>query len=456
VPWRTGAGASIESTSVRLGSIMRMRFNAIGVEQLAPARAPRTEPFATAHAGAWPGLVRSIVQRVVGPAVRFERARRCRRCAGRHASARAQLGRGVAPVALDADVLGLDEDQGHAGNELYACAGGVYSAAPMSKHKQRETPMKKARQRQSARAQSAGSGPEPNPVAHYWVVAFLDLLGYRVALAKLDYAVPPQDPAGIDALSRGFANVVKPRRRLLRDVDRYIKQLSNPDLPLTHVSSEHRDFVASTRAIQIARTAGPDHIVLASTTFLKPGHFPLRALHTMFHASSIACLFQLAYGSEDVDSTLPVRGGIDLGMGVWLDDNLYSPAVANAYELESCKATYPRIILSDRLLGLIQSELATDDGDHSPERRADRTIAGLVRALLIKDPTDDRTMLDFLGPEMRRGLNDANHARTLAADAWAFVQAAEIKHRSNPQVAPKYDWLVNYMKPRLPAWGVTP
>ena len=75
----------------------------------------------------------------------------------------------------------------------------------------RERQVKKKR-----REHSDKSSMESSPALSFWIVAFLDLLGYRSVLAKFDVFPLPEESSAQQAVISAFARVVKLRRRLSR------------------------------------------------------------------------------------------------------------------------------------------------------------------------------------------------------------------------------------------------
>ena len=62
-----------------------------------------------------------------------------------------------------------------------------------------------------------------------------------------------------------------------------------------------------------------------------------------------------------------IRGGIDVGVAVELrDKELYGPALARAYELESKTANYPRVVLGEELIRYIQFQQVRPDENVFP------------------------------------------------------------------------------------------
>jgi hypothetical protein len=75
---------------------------------------------------------------------------------------------------------------------------------------------------------------------------------------------------------------------------------------------------------------------------------------------------------------------------------------------------------------------------------------------MIHRDSDGSDVLDFFGARMRE-IHAEPQARAAATAAWRYVTAEESRQRvaGNDSVAAKYQWLVNYMRPRLPLWGVS-
>lgn len=69
---------------------------------------------------------------------------------------------------------------------------------------------------------------------------------------------------------------------------------------------------------------------------------------------------------------------------------------------------------------------------------------------------DGLIVLDFLGQTVRENLGQNPVATKLVADAWNYVRAACASHRTSAdeRLIAKYEWLVDYIKPRLRSWGV--
>ena len=61
---------------------------------------------------------------------------------------------------------------------------------------------------------------------------------------------------------------------------------------------------------------------------------------------------------------IPIRGGIDLGIGVeFITGEIYGPVLQSAYHLENMVAKYPRIVVGKNLNKFIQSNILTSKAE---------------------------------------------------------------------------------------------
>jgi hypothetical protein len=285
----------------------------------------------------------------------------------------------------------------------------------------------------------------------------LDLLGYRSVLSKLDMFPLPGDPSASAALSAAFGRAVKLRRRLSREVEDFLAASENvPPPDLSHLPPETQKVVAGWRKVRLLRSPGPDHLVLGCSLSPADGHFPMRAVYSLVTTAASAMLFQLMIGSNDPDDTLPLRGGIDIAAGELIqpENFLYSPALTRAYDLESKHAVYARTIAGPRLLDYLAAHINTDE--KTPEAQHNRILASRIAECFFAD-RDGVLALDFMGKAMRKYAEGTDPPK-MAGQAWKYVNEAHSRIRAtgNFDVAAKYAWLIDYMRERLPLWGVVP
>jgi len=309
----------------------------------------------------------------------------------------------------------------------------------------------KRRKHAGARGTEATSGDTD---ISFWLVAFLDMLGYRATLQKFDVHPLPTEPDEQDALRKAFVVAVKLRRRLLGQIREFQSSIQRETPFPADLPPGTRPLAEHWRKAKLLNMPGADHVVLACSLAGDVDHFPLRAVYNTVATACAAMLIQLSLGADDSDQSLPLRGGIDIASGALLqpENFLYSPALTRAYDLESKTAIYPRTLAGERFLGYLQSHATNVERDLTA--RYNGLLAQRVQTMFFQD-RDGHTALDFLGESFREQL-PSGFARTLGTHAWAFVrrgQAAAVS-RGDKKVIAKYDWLVDYARPRVALWGV--
>lgn len=303
----------------------------------------------------------------------------------------------------------------------------------------------------------------------YWVVAFIDILGFRSALKALSCPPPspPQDSPQAQALRDAAIKVINTRRNLVGVVKNFMKHQRTPlhsPVPTT-VPKRWRGVAKSWRNVQIGMANFSDSVMFSVSLTPSGQHvLSMRAINTVLIACCGAMLFQLARGHDNWTSTLPVRGGIDVDFGIEAADHpidgdperppvhLYSAAGAIAYDLESTVAEYPRIIASEKFMELLET-FATPQEDH-PTIKANLGFARKNQQFFVRD-LDGAATLDFLGPAFRDAAPDTNLTE-FVRQAWTFAKAAHAAHREagSVRLARKYVWLANYIHSRLDVWGI--
>jgi hypothetical protein len=287
-----------------------------------------------------------------------------------------------------------------------------------------------------------------------WAVAYLDLLGYRTVLSQMDLFPIPTRPQDLKVLSDAFVRAVHFRQRLIGQTNQFMESALRDPPELESFPRDVQDRVLRVRRARMIQSPGPDHVILACPLAADPAHFPIRAVYNLVVGSAITMLVQLAMGSEDLEDTLPLRGGIDIAPGGLYGDPefLFSPAVASAYELESQDAVYARIIAGDRVRAFLEESMLTK-GDNV-EAKVERSTSERIRRMFFHD-FDGWLTLDFLGEAMAQTL-DHEPAKPMIAKAWRFV-TLKLKYSQGQRqhrIAAKYAWLVHYMRPRLALWEV--
>ncbi len=136
------------------------------------------------------------------------------------------------------------------------------------------------------------------------------------------------------------------------------------------------------------------------------------------------------------------------------EGEIYGPALARAYNLESRIAQYPRIVIGEELIRYLQMiAMIAEHQEPTGEEKAHAEFAAKSMGLLAVDD-DGRTFLDWLGSDIR---NAFQQDTGLVLRAYDFIIQESIKHKGdrNSKLGFRYTLLRNYIESRLPAWGIS-
>lgn len=165
----------------------------------------------------------------------------------------------------------------------------------------------------------------------------------------------------------------------------------------------------------------------------------------VFHLLATAgalCLFGLA-------GKRPIRGAIEIAWGVELNlGQLYGPAVARAYELESEVAQYPRVVVGEETVKFLQLHQANKL--HDPFSRVDQEMAEVCLGMIGRD-FDGHFIVNYLGIEFQTAVSNTAHIY-LYSKAKEFVLAQLAEHRNNrdTKLALRYARLLDYFDAHRP------
>jgi hypothetical protein len=168
----------------------------------------------------------------------------------------------------------------------------------------------------------------------------------------------------------------------------------------------------------------------------------------MVHAAAHVMICGLAAGA-------PIRGAITLGVGVELEpNNFYGPALAEAHQLESEVAQYPRVVLSQEA-----THFAWGTAGFSNKPAVEETFKNfnLTERDFFWEDHDGEYVVDFLGERMQSVHAEAGLTFEPIKDAYRFAwheekrfeELQDSKHRD------RYRRLREYMDARLPLWNLS-
>jgi hypothetical protein len=231
---------------------------------------------------------------------------------------------------------------------------------------------------------------EPNKTFHYGFhcVAFLDILGQRRKLRQLPL-LPKRDEETTKLLAETAGYVLR-LRQLLSDC---FEQFRKPTLFLSKLPQDAQTRILNAR--HAVKYRGFSDSIIMTISF-KDDQEQCAPMIGVFGCIAACCMLHLLA----LSFKRPIRGGIDVGLGLELtDDEVYGPVLESAHFLESQVADYPRVLVGEGLskyLNEVENHSAT-----TPLGLLAQQLALRCNQFLTVD-TDGFRMLDFLGEEMAK------------------------------------------------------
>lgn len=269
----------------------------------------------------------------------------------------------------------------------------------------------------------------------HYLVAFVDLLGQRGKLRKLDAL--PSDEGGPEY--QEFVQIVKDTVGAVDDLQQTarnyfssfmdeeesnilnlvpgIKRLNNTEIKFQHFS---------------------DGLVIYVPLRTDENYSPSKSVYGALAACGGLCLLGLA-------KERPVRIGVSIGVAAELRDNeLYGKAVADAYELESFVAQYPRVVVSDDVFNYLRGYADQNCSEQNLDCQITMKTAQAGLEILGRD-FDGRVIINYLGESFKNNIM-GNSDNFVFERAYDFVnKQLEIHQKSqNTKLAFRYSLLHGY------------
>jgi len=276
-------------------------------------------------------------------------------------------------------------------------------------------------------------------LGHY-AVAFIDLLGQQEFLRSLSLPIP-ETPENYEATKEQLANTYGAVTRMRKWFDDSFAVFARRNIPSWLSPDQLREFKTLTNN-PIQYQAFSDSISIFMALRTRTAKLPIRGIFGILGAS--ACTFTCCLATGH-----PIRGGIDIGLGIDITKNeVYGPALARAYALESKIADYPRIVIGTELMNYI---ITTRD---QPPTDTTAIIAkGIAEKCLacITEDDDGYLIIDHLGENYRQIFGEVINANVIK-QAYGKVLNFHATFQENKKLAERYSRLKKYYDTRLPIW----
>ena len=146
-------------------------------------------------------------------------------------------------------------------------------------------------------------------------------------------------------------------------------------------------------------------------------------------------LMDLIYICIDLLSNgILVRGGVTVGPLIHNEQKCFGPAMNRAYEMESEKAIYPRILIDKSVLDFNLK----NPGPANTVEQENEYLLGLIK----KDSNDKELFLDYL--KQYNELDDLDIYLYFMSNTREFIIENLSKFKKTERVYKKYEWLTQY------------
>ncbi len=277
----------------------------------------------------------------------------------------------------------------------------------------------------------------------YFLVAFLDLLGQREQLRNLVGLPATQDMNDpiIQVLKRSLG-AIHGARSLFRN---FFEADSEESALMRSLSPDQRATLKQLTKSQVLWYGFSDSLIVAIPLVAGPDDpTPVNGVwKTLFAASGMATL--------SLACKHPVRGGIDVGIGVQISEReVYGAALERAYTLESRHAICPRILIGEELMNYLRYTSGARQSSAGARVAANQAESAL--RMIFKD-WDGRWALDFLGKEFHE-ISAGYLPVDTVQQAYGFACTEALRWRSANMEdrAQRYDRLCAYFRSRAELW----
>lgn len=282
---------------------------------------------------------------------------------------------------------------------------------------------------------------EQSPLPGYYFVAFVDLLGESEKLTAI--AGTPRTENEKLANLRAMKEAGELVRNVRNSFAEFFKisRTVDPDVLERH-PPERREEFARIRSLKAFQTGFSDSFVIGIPLTPRDEESEsvalARAVNDIHNALfGLACL-----SLNSLQQGIPLRAGIDVGLGMEMFPNeVYGPALLNAYHLESQVAEYPRAVLGETFFTYL-SFLEGLPKDVILNQFTASMVQG-CRRLVCPSPDDGWPMLHFLSPFVMAAPGEFVQARR-EAETWVKGQAARYGAERNGKLFRRYTRLSRY------------
>lgn len=283
--------------------------------------------------------------------------------------------------------------------------------------------------------------PESGSTIEYrnFILAFFDILGQREHLKQMG-AIPRneeerrvfEERAGV---TLGF---VCEFRRLFNEYFAAYMAAQPPEF-VKDLPSRKRRRVLECSDIEMNFQGFSDTLIIYFPAMNRHQRYQWRAIHALLAACATLVPTLLSVG-------VPLRGAIEFGVGCeFVEGEIYGPVLQSAYSLESRVAGYPRIVVGEFFVQLINSNLS------DPDRKEKVGVSGELydkHMHWIGKDFDSVHIVDYLGTSAQQMLEGFTKEIIKKAEVFVRSEFERFCQERNQTLASRYFMLWQYFLSR--------
>jgi hypothetical protein len=274
---------------------------------------------------------------------------------------------------------------------------------------------------------------------NYYLVAFIDILGQQEVMKEFK-GLP--DTNNKEQMAQ-FINIAKNTFGLIDSFHQSFNTYFDAFTNMQKVSPLSK--IIKSNDIKFQRFS--DGLVIFLSLRTDKNTLPLEGIFGVLAACAGIFLLWLSQGR-------PLRGGIEIGLGVEMNENeIYGPVVAEAYNIESKIAQYPRLVVGEELKRYLFVHAKDDPNGSDIHSKLRIEFAKICLDLLAQDD-DGFAIIDYLGEGFKKNVAKETGVEQFVLSAHEFVvkQSHIWQQQKDSKHAFRYSLLRNYIEARLPIW----
>lgn len=274
-----------------------------------------------------------------------------------------------------------------------------------------------------------------------YCVCFIDLLGQKDAMRGQRLMPIFESEVEKQKFIKISKESVGKILRLQEDSETMLRESGRQALPsefIDKLTNDQKETWKESRATRLVTQRWSDGLVYFTSLNTQEIKCPLNAIYNMICTAGGLAFMGLARKT-------PIRGGIDIAWGIELNEGeLYGPAVAWAYEMESVHAQYPRVAVSPQVIHYLRVTVANPETDifSNMNRELAKTCLELVH-----EDLDGFGFIHYLGQGFYDCVSHDYHDDMYNESKKNIIEKLEkFKQENNTKLSLRYAALLNYFE----------